>query len=77
MQALKNCLIMINPKHSNSATIEGNVIDMIYVGKLEIHTVLMYHCAVVFVCLFCVCFCLMFLFICKFDLFIVNSIWIR
>ena len=32
-------------KHSISATIEGNVTDIIYVGELEIHTVLTYHCA--------------------------------
>ena len=32
---LKKCLIMI----------EGNVVDIIYVGELEIYTILMYHCA--------------------------------
>ena len=44
LQKLKKCLIMISPKHSNSATIEGDVIDLIYVGELEIHTVLACHC---------------------------------
>ena len=34
-----------NSKHSISATIGGNVIDIIYIGKLEIHTVLSYHLA--------------------------------
>ena len=34
------------PKHSISACIEGNVMGFIYVGKLEIHTVLAYHCTV-------------------------------
>ena len=42
---LKKCLIMISQMHSISATIEGNVIDVIYVGELEIYTILMYHCA--------------------------------
>ena len=32
---------MISPKHCISPTIEG--IDIIYLGKLDIHTVLMYH----------------------------------
>ena len=36
---------MISPKHSISATTEGNVIDIIYVGELEIHTVSTYHYA--------------------------------
>ena len=34
-----------NPKYSVAATVEGNVIDIIYVVKLEVHTVLAYHCA--------------------------------
>ena len=42
---LKKYLIMIGPKHSITATIEGNVIDITYVDKLEIQTVFMYHCA--------------------------------
>ena len=45
LQILKICLVMISPKHSISATIEGNVIDSRYVGELEIHVVLPYHCA--------------------------------
>ena len=36
---------MINAMRSIIATIEGNVFDIIYVGELEIHTVLMCHCA--------------------------------
>ena len=36
---------MINQKHNITATIEGNFIDFIFVGKLEITTVLAYHCA--------------------------------
>ena len=43
LQALK---ILVGPKHSISAIIEGNIIDIIYVGELEIHTVLSYHCAI-------------------------------
>ena len=35
---------MTSPKHCNSATSEGNGIDIIYTGKLEIHTVLTDHC---------------------------------
>ena len=34
---------MINAIHSITATIEGIVIDIIYVGELETHTVLMFH----------------------------------
>ena len=45
LQRLKKCLKMISPKYSVSATTEGNVIDIIYVGELEIPTVSMYHCA--------------------------------
>ena len=45
MQALKKCLIMDNPEHSISATIEGSVSYIIDAGELEIHTVLTYHCA--------------------------------
>ena len=45
LQALKKCLILISPKHVIIATIEGIAIDIIYVGKLEILTVLAYHCA--------------------------------
>ena len=44
LQALKKCLMMISQKHSISATIEGNVIDIMYLGELEIHTALTYHC---------------------------------
>ena len=40
LQMLKKFLITINPKHSITATIEGNVIDIICVGKPEIYTVL-------------------------------------
>ena len=36
---------MISPKHSIIATTEGNVIDIIHVGELEIHTALAYHWA--------------------------------
>ena len=36
---------MISAKHCITGTIEGNGIDIIYIGELEIHTVLMYHCA--------------------------------
>ena len=36
---------MISPQHSITATIEGKVIDVTYVGELEIHAVLTYHCA--------------------------------
>ena len=44
MQALKKFLTMISPKHSIAATIEDNVIDIIYVGELEIHTLVTHHC---------------------------------
>ena len=37
---LKESLIMISLKHSITATIEGNVVDVTYVCELEIHTVL-------------------------------------
>ena len=37
--------MIIAPKHSITAAIEGNVIDIIYAGELEIHIVLTYHCA--------------------------------
>ena len=33
------CLIMINPKHRITATIEGKDSDIKYVGELEIHIV--------------------------------------
>ena len=45
LQALKKCLIMTSSKHNISATNEGNVIDITYVGELEICTVLRYGCA--------------------------------
>ena len=45
MQALKKCLIVISPKHSISATNEGNGIGITYVGELKIHTVSTDHCA--------------------------------
>ena len=45
LQTLKKCLIMTSLKHSTTATTEGNVTDIIYIGKLEIYTVLTYHCA--------------------------------
>ena len=45
LQILKIYLIMVSSKHSISATMEGNVIYIIYVDELEILTVLMYHCA--------------------------------
>ena len=41
---LKICLIMISLQHRITATIEANVSDIIH-GDLEIHTVLLYHCA--------------------------------
>ena len=44
LQTMKKCLVTICPKHSISAAIEGNVIDVTYVGDLEIHRVLTYHC---------------------------------
>ena len=36
---------MISPKYSITATIKSNVIGIAYLGELEIHAVLMYHCA--------------------------------
>ena len=36
---------MISQKLSITFTIDGNVIVIIYIGEIEIHTVLMYHCA--------------------------------
>ena len=42
LQQLKKCLKMISPKHSITLSIEGNAIDD---DKLEIRTVLTYHCA--------------------------------
>ena len=45
LHSLKKCLIMISRKNSITATIEGNVIDIIYVGEGEIHRVLTYHYA--------------------------------
>ena len=45
LQTLKKSRIVINLKHSIIFTIEGNVFDIIYVGELEVHTVLMCHCA--------------------------------
>ena len=45
VETLKKCLIMISPKHIINATITANVVDIIYVGELEIHTALTYHCA--------------------------------
>ena len=45
LQALKKYLIVISPMRSISATIEGNVVDVIYAGELEIHPVLTHHCA--------------------------------
>ena len=44
-QTLKKCLIIISPKHSITTTIEDSVIDIIFVGKLEVHTIVTYHCA--------------------------------
>ena len=44
LQMLKKCLIVISTKHSITATFEGNG-QILYVGELEIHTVLTYHCA--------------------------------
>ena len=42
---LKKCLIVISAKHSIIATIEGNAINVIYKGELEIHTELTHRCA--------------------------------
>ena len=36
---------MISPEHRINATIEGNVIDIIYEGELEINKLITYHCA--------------------------------
>ena len=36
---------MISPRHSVTTTIEGNAIDIIYLGVLEIRAVITYHCA--------------------------------
>ena len=44
LQALKKFLVIISPEHSISAAIEGIVIDITYLGELEPHTVLPYHC---------------------------------
>ena len=48
LQTLKKCLIMKSLKHSINDTIEGKVIDIIYVGEREIHTILTYHYARVY-----------------------------
>ena len=45
MQSLEKLLIMISPKHGITASIEGNVIDITYVGELEIHAEFTYHSA--------------------------------
>ena len=45
LQALKKFLIMIGPEHRINATIDINVIDIIYESELEIHTLITYHCA--------------------------------
>ena len=42
---LKKCLTMKSPKHSITANIEGNVIDIIYIGEQEINTVLKLYSA--------------------------------
>ena len=47
MQTLKQCLATISQKDSITATIEGKFLDIIYVGELEIHTVLTRHCALI------------------------------
>ena len=39
-------LQVISPKHSIAAVIEGNIINVIYVGELDIHTVLKHRCAI-------------------------------
>ena len=41
----KKDLIMVSPKHNINVTIEGTVIDIIYVGELEMYIVLTYRCA--------------------------------
>ena len=53
-------MIMTRPKHSITSTIEGNVIEIIHAGKLEIHTVLINHCATysVFGPVHCLLFCI-------------------
>ena len=38
-------MLMTCPKHNISSTTEGNFIDILYVGELEIHIVLTYHYA--------------------------------
>ena len=43
VQTVKKCLIMISPKHGITAALEGTVIGIMYVGELEIHTVLTYQ----------------------------------
>ena len=43
--SLKKCLLMLGTQYGVTATIDGNVIGITYVGELEIHTVLTYHCA--------------------------------
>ena len=45
LQSLEKFLIMISPKQSITSSIEANVIEITYVGELEVHTVLTYHCA--------------------------------
>ena len=40
---LRKCLIMISAEHIITAANEGNVIDVIYVEELEIHTALTCH----------------------------------
>ena len=40
LQVLKKFLVIFSSKHSISAAIEGNVIDITYLGELEVHTVL-------------------------------------
>ena len=45
METLKKFPTMINRKLSISANNDGNAADIIYVGELEILSVLMYHCA--------------------------------
>ena len=36
---------MKSPKHRITANIEGNVVDITYIGELEIHTVSTHHFA--------------------------------
>ena len=47
LQTSKMWMKMISPKYSITTTVEGNAIDMISVGELEIHTVLTCHCALI------------------------------